>query len=242
MRVRLVPALAFVPVAAFAVLPLVAAAVPAAAVFAAAPAPEVADGTRTQSPEEAPGFAESPIYTWLQNNRTAAYWVAPMLMVVVAILPIPAEIPAAMNGMLFGAVVGIIMTWGGAMVGAVISYELARCFGVKLARRFVSAEAMGKLDGLKDTEAPVLLMLRFTPIVAFTMVNWASGLLQVRRSTFVWTTAVGILPGAIAFTASGSAVARLYESYPGTVMAVALVVCGALLLRIWWKRPAVPTP
>ena len=191
--------------------------------------------------QEAPEFTQSPIYTWLQENKTAAYWAAPLLMVVVAILPIPAEIPAAMNGMLFGAVVGVIITWGGAMLGAMISYELARCFGQKLVRRLVNPEAMRRLEGLKDTEAPVLLMLRLTPVVAFTVVNWAAGLLQVHRPTFVWTTAVGILPGAIAFTASGSAVARLYERYPAVVVALAATLAGALLFRAWWKRRDVPT-
>lgn len=192
------------------------------------------------SAQEDPDFTSSPIYTWLQDNKAAAYWAAPLLMVVVAILPIPAEIPAAMNGMLFGTFVGIIMTWGGAMLGAMISYELARCFGARLARRFVGPEVMDRFEGLKNTEAPVLLMLRLTPVVAFTVVNWASGLLQVRRSTFVWTTAVGILPGAIAFTASGSAISLMYERYPVAVTGVVVALCGALLLRVWWKQRAAP--
>jgi uncharacterized membrane protein YdjX (TVP38/TMEM64 family) len=187
-------------------------------------------------------FASNPIYTWLQEHKTAAYWAAPMLMVVVAILPIPAEIPAAMNGMLFGTILGVMITWGGAMIGAMLSYELARYFGRKLTRRFVKPEVVAWFDGLKDTEAPVLLMLRLTPVIAFTVVNWASGLLQVRRSTFMWTTAVGILPGAIAFTASGSLVASLYQRYPAAVTALVVLICSAVLVRIWWKRRIVPSP
>jgi len=186
--------------------------------------------------QEDPAFTRDPIYTWMLEHRSAAYWLAPLMMVVVAILPIPAEIPATMNGMFFGPVIGVLMTWGGAVVGAQISYELARCFGRKLSRRFVKPEAIAKLDKLQHAEVPVLLMLRLTPIVAFTAVNWASGLLQVRRSTFIWTTAVGILPGAIAFTASGSFVGALYERYPGTVTVVVAVICGAFIVRAWWKH------
>jgi uncharacterized membrane protein YdjX (TVP38/TMEM64 family) len=189
-----------------------------------------------------PDYASNPIYTWLQEHRAAAYWVAPLLMVVVAILPIPAEIPAAMNGMLFGAGLGTVITWVGAMVGAMISYELARCFGRELTRRFVSSATMEKLDRLQHTEAAVLLTLRLMPVVAFTAINWTSGLLQVRRSTFVWTTAVGILPGAVAFTASGSVLAALYERYPGTITAVAMTLCAAILMRAWWKQRSAPTP
>lgn len=212
---------------------------------AVAPLAIVAAATAVPVPlsvQDQPDVTSSPIYTWLQENRTAAYWAAPLLMVVVAILPIPAEIPAAINGMLFGATLGIIMTWGGALIGAMISYELARYFGRNLSRRFVNPEVIRKLEGLKDTEAAVLLMLRFTPVVAFTVVNWAAGLLQVRRTTFAWTTALGILPGTIVFTASGSAVAMMYERYPGRVTAGVAVFCGALLLRVWWKQRAVPIP
>ncbi len=188
------------------------------------------------SVQEEPEFTRDPIYAWMLEHRSAAYWLAPLLMIVVAILPIPAEIPATMNGMFFGPLVGVLMTWGGAVVGAQISYELARCFGRTLSRRFVKPEAIRKLEKLQHAEVPVLLMLRLTPIVAFTAVNWASGLLQVRRSTFMWTTAVGILPGAIAFTASGSLAGALYERYPGTVTVVVAVICGAFIMRACWKH------
>jgi len=200
------------------------------------------DSEIASSASQDPDLASSSIYTWLTEHKTAAYWAAPMLMVVVAILPIPAEIPAAMNGMLFGAVLGVMITWGGAMLGAMLSYELARCFGREFTRRFVKPEVVARFEGLKYTEAPVLLMLRLTPVVAFTVVNWASGLLQVRRSTFMWTTAVGILPGAIAFTASGSAVAALYQRHPVAATSVVVLVCAAFLVRIWWKRRTAPTP
>jgi len=186
--------------------------------------------------QEEPLFTGDPIYAWMLEHRSAAYWVAPLLMIVVAILPIPAEIPATMNGILFGPLVGVLMTWGGAVVGAQISYELARCFGRKLSRRFVKPEALDRLSRLQQAEVPVLLMLRLTPIVAFTAVNWASGLLQVRRSTFIWTTAVGILPGAIAFTASGSFLGAAYRRYPTAVTIVVALICGAFVLRAWWKH------
>ena len=181
-------------------------------------------------------LAANPMYAWLRDNRAAAYWVAPLLMVVVAILPIPAEIPAAMNGMLFGTVLGVLMTWTGAVIGAQISYELSRCFGQKLARRFVKAESLQSLGGLKLAEAPVLLTLRLMPMVAFTVVNWASGFLQVRRSTFLWTTAIGILPGVIAFTAAGSFLASLYKMQPAYVTVALVLICAAFIGRAWWKH------
>ena len=51
------------------------------------------------------------------------YVLAPLFTVVVAILPFPAEVPAMLNGMVFGPVVGVVVTWGGGFVGAMISFD-----------------------------------------------------------------------------------------------------------------------
>jgi hypothetical protein len=47
-------------------------------------------------------------------------------MVAHSFVPLPAEIIAIANGMVFGAVVGSIITWTGAMLGAICAFALAR--------------------------------------------------------------------------------------------------------------------
>src|SRR5690348_3331152 len=60
-------------------------------------------------------------------QRFAASWgawsaaVAVLLMVLHSFVPLPAEIIAIANGMLFGIWLGIALTWAGAMLGAVLS-------------------------------------------------------------------------------------------------------------------------
>jgi uncharacterized membrane protein YdjX (TVP38/TMEM64 family) len=40
----------------------------------------------------------------------------------------------------------------------------------------------------------VMLVSRFTPVVAFNLINYAAGLTRVSWWTFTWTTGAGILP------------------------------------------------
>ena len=160
-----------------------------------------------------------------------SYVVAPLFMVVVAILPIPAEFPAMLNGMMFGTIVGTTITWLGAIVGAVVSFELARRFGRPLSERVVSPAVLQRADRLVDSAGwPGLLTLRLIPAVAFTAINWGAGFTSVTRWTFVWTTAVGILPGAIAFTASGTGLAVLLRMHPVAAWGVVLMA----ILALWW--------
>ena len=55
---------------------------------------------------------------WIEQTGMWAYVLAPLFMIVVAVLPIPAEIPAMVNGMVFGMVVGTDNTCSGPLVGA----------------------------------------------------------------------------------------------------------------------------
>ena len=175
------------------------------------------------------------VETWLAAMGVGAYVVAPLVMAAVSILPVPAEAPAMVNGMLFGAVVGSLITWIGAMAGAWISYEIAGRWGRPLARRFTSEEVIDRIDRGADRAGWWgLLVLRFVPVVAFTALNWGAGLCGVPRWRFLWTTALGIAPGAILFTSSGFGLGALWRRSPSLAGGLLLlVVVGS---AIWALR------
>ncbi len=182
------------------------------------------------------------VVQFIESSGAWMYLLAPLFMIVVAILPIPAEIPAMLNGMIFGATLGTGITWSGALIGAIVSFELARRFGRPLAQRFVSPQALAKADrAVCSAGWPGLLTLRLIPTVAFTVVNWAAGFTPIRRWTFCWTTAVGIIPGAIVFTMTGTGLGALYRRNPELGVALyrrnpelgVMLVALALAVLVW---------
>lgn len=174
---------------------------------------------------------------WMAGAGAWAYLAAPALMAAVAIVPVPAEAPAMINGMLFGAVLGSFLTWSGAMVGAWISFELARRYGRGLAERLLLPARLEQVDRLVEGMGwSGLLAARFVPVVAFTALNWGAGLTGVPRGRFLWTTALGILPGAILFTTSGVGLSRLYGWSPAVATGLVAVVAMLLLIWIWQRR------
>jgi len=169
---------------------------------------------------------------WMQAAGPWAYVVAPLVTAAVAILPIPAEAPAMVNGILFGPIGGTVVTWCGAMMGAVASFEIARALGRPAAERFIKPASLERADELVHRAGwGGLLLARFMPLIAFTVLNWGAGLTPVRRWRFLWTTAVGIIPGAIVFTVSGWGLTRVLEQLPWVGLGVAVV----LLTWMWWR-------
>lgn len=118
-----------------------------------------------------------------------------VIMILHSFVPLPAEIIAMANGMVFGGFWGIVLTWTGAMLGAIISYALARWLGQPLVRRLVPARQWDALQSWEaDQGAAALLVARLIPVISFNLINYAAGLAGVKWPVFLWTTAVGILP------------------------------------------------
>ena len=118
-----------------------------------------------------------------------------VIMILHSFVPLPAEIIAMANGMVFGGFWGIVLTWVGAMLGAIISYGLARWLGQPLVRRVVPARQWDALQAWEaDQGAAALLMARLIPVISFNLINYAAGLAGVKWPVFLWTTAIGILP------------------------------------------------
>jgi len=101
-----------------------------------------------------------------------------VLMVLHSFVPLPAEIIALANGMLFGPWWGVAVTWIGAMLGAVLAYGLARALGRPAVRGLIPARHWAKLEAIPVRAGP-LLAIRLMPVISFNLVNYAAGLLGV---------------------------------------------------------------
>ena len=127
------------------------------------------------------------------------------LMVLHSFLPLPAEIIALANGMLFGPCSGVTLTWIGAMLGAALSFGLARGLGRPFVRVVLGESRSQRIEDVTLTPA-ALLVMRLVPLISFNLINYAAGVMGVRWFTFLWTTAIGILPLTIALVLASRAV------------------------------------
>jgi uncharacterized membrane protein YdjX (TVP38/TMEM64 family) len=175
-------------------------------------------------------------------KRFAASWGAwsaagaVLLMVLHSFVPLPAEIIAIANGMLFGTWLGIALTWAGAMLGAILSCALARMLGRPFVRLLVSERQWHRVERVSLTPA-TLLFVRLVPLISFNLVNYAAGLLGVRWWPFLWTTALGILPLTVAMVLAGEEILKA----PPWLWFVVAAVLLALWLALQRLRRA-PTP
>ena len=132
------------------------------------------------------------------------------LMVLHSFVPFPAEILALCAGAVYGTVWGTVLIWVGAMIGASLSFALARWLGQPFVNAVLGPTSRARLDGwTADQGAVALLVARFIPIIAFNLINYAAGLTRVGWGTFLWTTGLGILPLTVLMVWMGSSMMHL---------------------------------
>lgn len=144
--------------------------------------------------------------------------------VVATLLLLPKNVLSAAAGLLFGLGGGVALVWAGAVVGAAVAFWVGRWLGRDGVRRLVGS----RLDRLDDLVARhgvlAVLLARLVPVVPFTAVNYGSGLLAVGFGPYLLATAVGILPGTVAYTALGA-----FGTEPGSLPFVVAVATLAVL-------------
>lgn len=124
--------------------------------------------------------------------------------VVATLLLLPKNVFTAVAGLLFGLVGGVALVWLGAMLGACAAFWLGRSLGRDGVER-LAGRHLARLDVLLLRHgAPAILVARLIPLVPFTAVNYGSGVTAVRFGAYVLATAVGILPGTVAYVAFGA--------------------------------------
>ncbi|CUH77539.1 SNARE associated Golgi protein [Tritonibacter multivorans] len=142
----------------------------------------------------------------------AAVFVAIYVVMVAFSLP-GAAVASMTGGFLFGLGMGTFFNVTAATIGAFAIFTAARLgLGQTLANRMETAEGriQSLREALRNNEIEVLLLLRLVPAVPFFVANLLPALVGVKPLNFLWTTAVGIIPGAIVFTWIGVGLGEVF--------------------------------
>lgn len=164
-------------------------------------------------------------------------WIAPVLYVGLYIVRpfilFPASVLAMAGGLAFGTWLGMLYTLIGEMIGAVLSFLLARRVGMGFFRgredpRFVKLERAMARRGFS-----MVLMLRIAPFVPFDLVSYAAGAARVPMRPYFNATLIGSLPGTFAYCFLGASLTK--GSWREFLLA-GIVFAAALIVPLLFKR------
>ena len=157
------------------------------------------------------------------------------------LLLFPATLLTIAAGFVFGPILGVVLIVIGSNASALLAYVVGRFFGQGLLNE-------GRAGGIVQRyttrlhehsfETVFLLRLLFAPSA---LVNYLAGFLRIRWVPFIVATALGALPGTLAFTLFGASIERFDGGIPSLnswvlVASVALFLVSLGLSRLIKRR------
>ena len=153
----------------------------------------------------------------IRSWGVAAPLMSVLLMITQAIVaPIPAFLITAANGMVFGSFWGALISWIGALMGALTSFYIARLFKKVALRKIVRNQKTAEfiIHAGEKRGFYVILLSRFLPFISFDIISYMAGLSGISPWAFILGTALGMLPATIIYTFIGHEIPAMEKNFP----------------------------
>ena len=183
------------------------------------------------------------IKTWVLGHGA---WAAVIYIATFVVLPIfffPVPVIVLAGGTIFGIFKGTLYTMIGVLINTPIMYFIGRFLLKDFVHNFVDNHMSEKLrNALKSTNqkvlALVLFIIRLSPIFSYNLVNYISGVTEIKFLPYILTTIAGVLPGVIVFINIGENVLNVgsKEFFISLSFLLVLVIISAIISKLFLKN------
>lgn len=195
---------------------------------------------------------ERQLRHWINTHQLSAFLYGLAIYTTISLIPGTSG-KAIVAGWLYGFWQGLLLVELSLTVAALVAFLVSR----HLLRDVIESRYSGfvlRLNNLLRTHASAYLLSLRLAHVPFTFLNYALGPTPLATRTFVWTTALGLLPGTLVFVFTGHRLPTLAELAergawrlldPWLIVALALSASAIPLVHLtlnamakWRQRPS----
>ncbi|MGH3936529.1 MAG: TVP38/TMEM64 family protein [Pseudonocardiaceae bacterium] len=145
------------------------------------------------------------IRAWVQSVGTAAPMLFLLGQTLVTVAPIPRTVFTLAAGLLFGPLLGIVLSLTGTMLAAMLAFVVVRWLARDLVEPHLDRGILRAVDvRLRRRGWFAVASLRLIPAVPFSVLNYCSALSSIRFRDYLVGT-VGVIPGSVALVVLGDA-------------------------------------
>ncbi len=144
---------------------------------------------------------------------------------------VPRHTLSTTTGVVFGLGWGLPVAYLGSLLGAGVAFWLARRLGRRAVARLGGPRVAAFNEGLARRGFWAVLGARLTPVLPFTVLNYAAGISEIDKRTYSAGTLIGVIPGTIGYVALGALATAPGPWMVPVVSAALLLVCAVYLAR-----------
>ncbi|NOT05353.1 MAG: TVP38/TMEM64 family protein [Anaerolineales bacterium] len=190
----------------------------------------------------------------LLDFMTNGFWGPIIYIILYAIRPLilfPSTVLTLAGGFVYGPVLGVVYTVIASNISSTIAYFVGHFFGedmlkddeetLKVSKTFRVLQ--GYARRMRENSFETVMIMRFI-FLPYDAVSYLAGFLRIKYWPFILATALGSIPGTMAFIGFGASIERfdgaLLKLNPVTLgFSVVILIVSIVLSRMFKKREAV---
>ncbi len=160
------------------------------------------------------------------KNNTYAPLVYVGLYIVGVVFAVPGAALTVLAGPLFGFRKGALLVVVSANLGCQLTFLISRFMGRDFVKRFIREDSfVDKISKkIENNGFLVMLYLRLLPIFPFNVVNYVSGLTDIKHRDYTLANLIGMLPGTIVYVYLSVAAVDVKNNPVGLIISVGLLI------------------
>jgi len=166
------------------------------------------------------------VHAWAGSTGTLGAAIFVVAYAILTLTPAPKAVISIAAGLAWGLWVGTLLVLVGAVSGAALSFWIGRMLGRDAVEQYTGGRVRAVDEMLQKRGLLSVIALRLIPLIPFTVINYAAGLTAVRVRDYMIGTAVGIIPGTMAFVAVGAYGAELNGGFFIALGALGVLTIG----------------
>lgn len=180
---------------------------------------------------------------WLLEYGLWAPVISAILQVVTSVFPPgPSFILGIVNAMLFGALLGGLLTFVTALGAAALCFGIGRVVGRPGVERLVTKQSLDRVDGFMERRGVLAVFLaRLIPFVNPDVVSYAAGVTKIGWFPFLLAVGGGALPSTVFYSVIGAAAVEttgwvLLMVAVSTILPLVILAVFGKRMVAWWDR------
>jgi len=166
------------------------------------------------------------VHAWAASTGTRGAVIFVIAYAILTLTPAPKAVIGIAAGLAWGLWVGALLVLVGAITGAALSFWIGRMLGRDAVEQYTGGRVRAVDEMLQKRGLISVIALRLIPLIPFTVINYAAGLTAVRVRDYMLGTAIGIIPGTMAFVAVGAYGAELNGGFFIALGALGVLTIG----------------
>lgn len=156
----------------------------------------------------------------------------------------PSTVLTLAGGFVYGPVLGVLYTIIASNVSSTVAYFVGRYFGKGLFKEDGSNNLIQRYAAqMRENSFETVMIMRFI-FLPYDLVTYVAGFLRIQFLPFILATALGSIPGTMAFIGFGASIETFDDSLPRLNpvtlgFSIAIFIVSIVLSRMFKKREAV---